>query len=105
MRLKCARLQWPGGAVHTTLIHTIYMTDTSHATVTEHQIVKAMQYFEKKFIAGFGPLDGVNLPAEVSQLADVLGVFWFERTKTAAIALDSKVAALLIESGQLPSQQ
>ncbi|WP_371436336.1 hypothetical protein [Polaromonas sp.] len=65
--------------------------------VTQPQIQSAMKVFE----ALAGPRDGVTICKEVSQLADVLGLMWYEHEDQAVIQEGSKVHALLVEAGQV----
>lgn len=65
--------------------------------VTQPQIQSAMKVFE----ALAGPRDGVTICKEVSQLADVLGLMWYEHEDQALIQEGSKVHALLVEAGQV----
>lgn len=70
--------------------------------VTESQLLQAMQFFEAKHIAEFGPLDKVSLPPPVSKLADLLGAMWYANEKEAALPDAGKTAALLREALGLP---
>lgn len=64
-------------------------------TISEHQITKAMGFFE----ARAGQRDGITIPKEVSKLADVLGVMWHEKTRKSVLENDHPVCALLVEAG------
>lgn len=64
--------------------------------VTEAQIHKAMAYYE----AAAGPRDGITICKEVSRLADLLGVMWFQKETVAEIPASSTVYTLLQGAGQ-----
>jgi hypothetical protein len=70
--------------------------------VTEEQVLLAMDHFEKKHIAEFGPLDRINVPKAVATLADLLGAMWYEKEREAMLPDSSKTAALLREALGLP---
>ncbi len=66
-------------------------------TVSEAQIQAVMLFYEQKN----GKPDGLSIGKEVSKLADVLGVMWFEKAVSMNVPIKSQVAALLTEAGVL----
>ena len=65
-------------------------------SVTETQIIRAMQYHEN---IG-GPRDGVTICNEVSLLADVLGTMWFNKQTEVNFSIQSPIIFLLTASNQ-----
>lgn len=61
-------------------------------SVSQGQIQLAMAHYERMA----PPRDGINICKEVSQLADLLGVMWYQHENVALVPNDSKVYQLLV---------
>lgn len=64
-------------------------------TVSDVQIQAAMAFYEAKA----GKRDVLVICKEVSKLADILGVMWYEKRTDTKVHSGSQVAALLLEAG------
>lgn len=65
---------------------------------SEERVVAAMRYWERKHIEENGPLDRITLPPDVSRLATLLGVMWFEREREALVSCISPIAQLILKA-------
>lgn len=64
-------------------------------TISDVQIQAAMAFYEAKA----GKRDSLVICKEVSKLADVLGVMWYEKRTDTKVHSDSLAATLLSEAG------